>query len=281
MNHLAICKAALAAFAAVGLQACAPEADTSSDSTVADHESGQAAATVAPAIVDYAALAAASVANPSRPEADVADDEMRKPAEVLTFIAIEPGMTVLELEAGTGYYTELYSSIVGADGEVIMQNPQGFDNFLGDSLEVRLADDRLANVRSSRTDFDALDPADGSVDIATWILGPHELYFTPAGGEGFGEVDASYSQVMRVLKPGGTFVILDHAAAPGSPETSGDTVHRIDPAIVKGLAEAAGFVLIDESDILHNPDDMYDMGVFDPAVRRKTDRFLLKYQKPE
>ena len=82
------------------------------------------------------------------------------------------------------------------------------------------------------------------------------------------------------LKPGGTFVILDHAAPAGSPETTGGAVHRIDPAIVKTLAEAAGFKLVEESDILRNPDDMYDMSVFDPQVRRRTDRFLLKYQKP-
>ncbi len=274
MNHFATRRTALVACAALGLMACAPKAQTEAAGT----SGGE---TAAPAPMDYAALAAASVANPSRPDADVADDEMRKPAEVLTFIAMEPGMSVLELEAGTGYYTEMYSQIIGEDGEVIMQNPQAFDNFLGDSVDVRLADDRLPNVRSSRTDFDELDAADGSMDIVTWILGPHELYFTPAGTDGFGDVEAAYGEVMRVLKPGKTFVILDHAAAPGSPETTGDTLHRIDPAIVKGLAQAAGFVLIDESDILANPDDMYDMGVFDPAVRRKTDRFLLKYQKPE
>jgi predicted methyltransferase len=272
MNYIATCKTAFVACAALGLMACAPKAETGA---------GEAANVEAPAPMDYAALAAASVANPSRPEVDTADDAMRKPAEVLPFIAIEPGMTVLELEAGGGYYTELYSSIVGDDGEVIMQNPQGFDSFLGNALELRLADNRLANVRASRTDFDELDPADGSVDIVTWFLGPHELYFTPEGSEGFGEVNASYSEVMRVLKPGGTFVVLDHAAAAGSPDTTGGTVHRLDPAIVMGLAEAAGFVLVDESDVLRNPDDMYDMGVFDPAVRRKTDRFLVKFQKPE
>ncbi len=278
MNTIATCKTALAACAVLGLLACAPKADTETAESAASPDAGEAAA---PAPVDYAALAAASVANPSRPDTDVADDEMRKPAEVLTFIAMEPGMSVFEMEAGSGYYTEMYSQIVGENGEVIMQNPQAFDNFLGDSVEVRLADDRLANVRSSRTDFDELDAADGSMDIVTWILGPHELYFTPAGTDGFGDVEAVYGEVMRVLKPGKTFVILDHAAAPGSPETTGGTLHRIDPAIVKGLAEAAGFVLVDESDILRNPDDKYDMGVFDPVVRRKTDRFLLKYQKPE
>jgi len=274
MNHFTTCKTALVVCAALGLLACAPKAETEAADAASDE-------TAAPAPMDYAALAAASVANPSRPDADAADDVMRKPVEVLTFIAIEPGMSVFEMEAGGGFYTELYSSIVGGDGEVVMQNPQSFDNFLGDALELRLADNRLANVRSSRTIFDNLDAADGSMDIVTWILGPHELYFTPAGGEGFGDVETSYGEVMRILKPGGTFIILDHAAAAGAPETTGDTLHRIDPAIVKGLAQAAGFVLIDESDILANPDDMYDMGVFDPVVRRKTDRFLLKYQKPQ
>ncbi len=271
MIRIGRCKTALAACAALGLIAC------KSDSEIVTAHDGEGAA----AVVDKTALAAAAVENSNRPDGEAADDEMRKPVGVLAFIGLGPGMSVFEMEAGAGYYTELYSMIVGEDGEVIMQNPKSFDNFLGDAVAVRLADGRLPNVRASRTNFDHLDAGDGTMDVVTWILGPHELYFTPAGGEGFGDVETTYSEVMRILKPGGTFVILDHAAAPGSPETTGGTLHRIDPAIVKGLAEAAGFVLIDESDILRNPDDMYDMGVFDPAVRRKTDRFLLKYQKPE
>jgi|GEM_PF-1232284 len=175
------CKMALAACVALGLVACKPDSEI-----VAAHDGEGAAETD-----DHAALAAAALANSSRPDGETADDEMRKPADVLAFVGISPGMSVFEMEAGAGYYTELYSMIVGEDGEVIMQNPQSFDNFLGDAVEVRLADGRLPNVRSSRTNFDSLDAGDGTMDLVTWILGPHELYFTPAGGDSLGDVETT------------------------------------------------------------------------------------------
>ena len=224
--------------------------------------------------------AQAAIANSTRLAEDGADDEMRKPSEVLAFIGLEPGMAVFEIEAGNGYYTELFSQLVGADGIVYMQTPASFDSFLSEALDARLADDRLPNVQLSKTNFDNLEAESVSIDVATWLLGPHDLYFTPSDGASLGEVGPTYAEIYRIVKPGGRFIILDHKAAPGSPETTGGTLHRIDPAIVKSLVEAAGFELIEESNILQNGDDDYTMQVFDPVVRRKTDRFLLKYEKP-
>lgn len=222
-----------------------------------------------------------AIESPLRPEADRADDALRRPIDVLLFSGIEPGMSVFEMEAGRGYYTELISELVGRDGRVIMQSPPNFDSFLADAITQRLTGNRLANVRLSKTPFDALDAPDGSVDLVTWFLGPHELYFTPAAGGSLGDVKKTYAEIFRILKPGGTFVVLDHAPPPGAPAATGDTLHRIDPAIVKASAENAGFILIAESDAMRNANDEYDKSVFDPAVRRKTDRFLLKYQKPD
>lgn len=234
----------------------------------------------APESADYLERAKTAVANAARLDEDWADDTMRKPADVLAFIGVEPGMTVFELEAGKGYYTEMLSTLVGEDGAVVMQSPPNFDGFLGDAIEQRLAGGRLANVRLSKSAFDQLDAQDGSIDVATWLLGPHELFFTPSDGGDLGDPAGTFAEVFRILKPGGVFVVLDHAAAPGAPASSGGVVHRIDPAIVKQLAADAGFVLAKESDILRNDKDDYAMNVFDPAVRRKTDRFLLKFKKP-
>lgn len=220
-----------------------------------------------------------------RPEADRKDDAIRKVASVLEFTGIWPGMTVVELEAGSGYYTELFSRIVGKDGKIIMQNPTSFDAFIKPEVfEARLGKngERLANVTHSRSNFDVLDVETGTADMVTWFLGPHELWLKNKEGElTLGAPDKVYAEIYRVLKPGGKLVMLDHKAAPGSPVTTGGDTHRIDPAHVKAYAEKAGFVLEKTGNVLANKTDDYNIMVFDPKVRRKTDRFLHMYTKPE
>ncbi|MCA8900924.1 MAG: class I SAM-dependent methyltransferase [Hyphomonas sp.] len=218
-------------------------------------------------------------AQDDRPEADYELYPVRKSAEVLMFTGVMPGMTVVELEAGDGFYTELLSKVVGEAGTVYMQNPAGFAAFLGDAVPKRV-NDRLANVDIVESNFDNLSAiGDGEADIVTWFLGPHELWFTPEGEQAFsfGDPDRTFPEIARVLKPGGSFIVLDHMASPGSPATTGNETHRIDKAIIISMAEAAGFTLAGESDILANPDDDGTVGVFDPTMRRKTDRYLLKF----
>ncbi|WP_158588363.1 class I SAM-dependent methyltransferase [Henriciella mobilis] len=228
---------------------------------------------------DTAAIDAA-IASPDRPETDVERDEMRKPAEVIEFMALQPGETVLEMEAGGGYFTEILSGYLGADGKLYMQNPAAFDTFLGDSATMRA--DRLSNVEYMKSDFDELPLDDGAVDVVTWFQGPHELWYTPESGEALvGNIDATFPEILRVLKPGGSFVVLDHRASAGTPATSGGDTHRIDPQVVKDMAEEAGFVFVAESDLFVNPADDLDANVFDPKVRGMTDQFLLKFEKPE
>ena len=236
--------------------------------------------TATPILEDPQGAIAAALAHPDRPTVDAADDASRKPAEVIAFTGIRPGMKVFEMEAGHGYYTEILSRIVGPEGELVMQNPAAFDSFAGAAVARRLGGDRLANVRHTKCDFDELKADDDSMDIVTWFLGPHELYFAPAGVDDLGDEKGAYAEAYRILKPGGYFVVLDHAAPAGSPKSTGGDTHRIDPAIVKTLAEQAGFELVEESDILRNPNDKYELSVFETEVRRKTDRFLLKFLKP-
>jgi len=219
-----------------------------------------------------------------RLEKDIEIDEARKPADVLQFSGIWPGMTVVELEAGTGYYTEIMNHIVGKDGKVYMQNPAAFDGFLTpDKMNLRLGTDgkRLANTQVLRAEFGKLGLPSESADMVTWFLGPHEMFFTPEGSDGLGEPQGAYDEAFRVLKPGGAFVLMDHKAAPGSPETTGGDTHRIDPTHVQKRAEDAGFVLEKTSDILASKTDDYSLNVFDDKVRRKTDRFLHLYRKPK
>ncbi|MGE0183660.1 MAG: class I SAM-dependent methyltransferase [Parvularculaceae bacterium] len=229
---------------------------------------------------DYAAIASAAVADPARLDSDRLDDERRKPAAALEFFQIAPGMSVFEIEAGAGWYTELLSHAVGSDGAIVMQNPEGFLPFVSEQINARLADGRLANVRQSISNFDALDAADASADLVTWVQGPHELYFRPDDGSSLGDPSASIAEIHRITKPGGAFVVIDHSALAGAPETTGHDFHRIDRAIVVALAEAAGFRLEAESDFLANADDPRTIPVFDPAIRGYTDQFALRFRKP-
>lgn len=235
------------------------------------------AAAPAPA-PDYASL----LANPARPVADAARDASRKPTDVLAFSKVMTGNTVLEIEAGGGYYTELLASAVGPSGKVIMQNPNFGPEFEKD-VAARVLDNRLPNVTRSTTAFDTLEAPDGTVDVVTWFQGPHELYYKPTENPaGFGDPVKAYAEIFRVLKPGGYFVVMDHVAAQGSPPTTGNDLHRIDPLLIKAAATQAGFVIDDngESPLLANPADDHTKGVFDETIRGKTDQVLLRYKKP-
>ncbi len=224
-------------------------------------------------------LVSAALQHTDRPLADVADDARRMPLEVLAFAGLEAGMDVLELEAGGGYYTEILSRAVGADGSVIMHNPQSFDSFLGNQLEVRTGGNRLPNVSISRSNFDELEAADASIDLVTWILGPHELWYEPAENVTLGDPEESFTEIARVLKPGGLFLAVDHIAAPQSGPEVGGTLHRIREDIITGLADNAGLEVIRTSNLHKNPDDPLDNNVFDPAIQGQTSKFVVLYRK--
>ena len=93
-------------------------------------------------------------------------------------------------------------------------------------------------------------------------------------------IAAFNTAVYDALKPGGIYVILDHVAATGSPANVTDTLHRIEPSVVRREVEAAGFVFDGESDILANPADPHTATVFDTSIRGHTDQFILRFRKP-
>ncbi len=237
------------------------------------------AASLSFADASSADLVANALIHGDRPSEDAADDARRMPLEVLAFAGIQQGMTVMELEAAGGYYTEILSRAVGAAGTVIVQNPPSFDAFLGDAPATRVANNRLPNVRSTRTNFDELDAADNSVDMVTWILGPHELWFEPAAGVTLGDPQDSFAEIARVLKPGGVFLAVDHdALANAGPETGG-TLHRIREGIVTEHAEAVGLEVVRVSQLHKNDQDPLDNSVFDPSIQGKTSKFVVLYRK--
>ena len=102
----------------------------------------------------------ALLANPDRSAEDQARDAGRKPAEVLEFLQIGPAMTVIDLIAAGGYYTEVLSLRVGSEGRVYAQNPalvlKFRDGANDKAMTARLADDRLKNVIRWDHEFDDL-----------------------------------------------------------------------------------------------------------------------------
>ena len=225
---------------------------------------------------------AAAVASTSRPEADLARDAGRKPADVLEFFGIAPGMSVLDLFSGGGYYAEILSHVVGPDGHIVAHSNLAYLNFVGDEFKARHADNRLANVDVLMAENNELKLDANQFDAILMVLSYHDTYWVdPENGWPKINVPQLHAELFDSLKPGGTLGLIDHYADAGSPRETGGTLHRIDPGIVIPELEQAGFVLEAKSDLLRNMEDDHSLGVFDPSVRGKTDRFVLRFKKPE
>jgi predicted methyltransferase len=235
----------------------------------------------APAEADAADYAAA-LAHPGRPESDLQDDARRQPDKILEFFGVAAGDAVLDMFSGGGYYTEMLSHVVGPDGHVTSHTNSVVLNFSGDEFNARLADNRLTNVEVLMAENNEMELEAGRYDAAIMTLNFHDLYWV---SEEYGwekiDVEAFLAELYASLKPGGTLGVVDHAAAAGAPRDVGGTLHRIDRGAVLEDLESAGFVLDGESDLLRSSEDDYSKNVFDPAVRGKTDRFALRFRKPE
>jgi len=223
-----------------------------------------------------------AVKNAERSAADVSRDAGRKPAEVMAFLAIEPGMHVLDMFSGGGYYTELLSYVVGPDGSVTAQSNKAYAGFSGDESKARYLDNRLPNTSVLMAENNELELDADTYDAVTMILAYHDIYFADAE-IGWPLIDGPklLAELYKGMKSGALLGIVDHNAAPGSPSTTGGTTHRIDVNTVISEVEAAGFVLDERSDLLRNDNDDYEKTVFDPETRGKTDRFVLRFHKPE
>ena len=218
----------------------------------------------------------------SRSAEDRKLDELRHPDKVLGFLGIEKGMSVFDVFAGGGYYTEILSHVVGPDGHVVHYNNAPWAAFVTEATDKRFADNRLANVDTLVTTPEALAGHAPEFDAAIFIMGMHDIYYSdPENGWVAIDKEAFTAGLFDLLKPGGVLGVIDHNAVPGTdPAEVGKSVHRIDPAIMIEDLTAAGFVLEETSDLLANPNDDKTTSVFLPVNRYKTDRSLLKFRKP-
>ena len=223
-----------------------------------------------------------ALASDSRLEGDATRDAGRKPAEVLAFLGITPGMTVLDMFSGGGYYSEILSGVVGDSGSVIAHSNKAYLQFVGEEFINRYKAGRLPNVDILMAENNKLRLDANQFDAVFMGLAYHDTYWVNPD-MGWNEIDRTKlnAEIFNSLKPGGVLGITDHYAAAGSSTDSVSDMHRIDKAIVIADMESAGFKLVDESDILRNPDDDHSQGVFTPEIRGKTDRFVLKFRRPK
>lgn len=227
-----------------------------------------------PAIGSAASLEEA-IASPERPAADLDRDGASRPLEVLSFFGVPEGGVAIDLFAGSGYYSEILTRAMGPNSTVYLHNNQAYLNFAGEALEARLANDRLPQVVRYDRELDAIDLADESVDLVLMVMTYHDLYYKTDGWDL--DPGAFFAMVRRILRPGGTLAIVDHAAAEGSGKTAAQDLHRIEAAFALEDISAHGFELVEASDLLKNPDDPLNVSVFDDSIRGRTSKFLMKF----
>lgn len=217
----------------------------------------------------------AILADPSRPQEDRDSDAGRAPAQILEFFGVGPGDHVADLLAGGGYFTRILVPLVGSAGRVYAGNNPFYAGFFGEAFDALLAQPRFANVVRIDGRVDALPlPRDASLDVVIISNAYHDLVL---GDEDRNEMNRI---VFAALKPGGVYGIIDHAAAPGSGTSATEALHRIDKQTVINEIQAAGFELAAEASFLRNTSDDHSAAIFDPSARGRTDRFVLRFEKP-
>jgi predicted methyltransferase len=240
---------------------------------------------LAAAAMTITAATATGQTTPATPTAATAaadqasQDARRHGPEIVAFAGVKRGDVVIDLVPGGGYWPKLFSRAVGPKGHVYGIFPAPMAAHHGkdvDAYKALAAEPGFANVS-------------GSVEPATTIAAPvkADLVFTAQNYHDYpdpfmGPVDPAVlnKAVFDALKPGGVFLVVDHAAAAGSGLRDTNTLHRIDPAAVKAQVLAAGFRFEGESRVLANPADDHSLKVFDPAIRGHTDQFVFKFRKP-
>jgi len=226
---------------------------------------------------------AAALADPARAD-DATDDLERKPAAVLHFAGVKAGDSVLEIIPGGGYWTRIFSPLVGSDGQVYEAIPNEVaekHESMVPAMEKIMADSHYANVsmlRQSAAQLSVPQP----VDLVFTARNYHDyMNLLDVEADNADHANSLDKQAFAALKPGGIFLVTDHAAGEGEGVSQTSTLHRIEPAVVKAQAEAAGFEFVGANDALRNADDDHTQKVFAPAISGHTDQFIYKFRKPE
>lgn len=219
-------------------------------------------------------IVARALTDPARADQQ-GDDERRQAAAVVAFSGAKPGDTVIDYLPGSGYWTRIFSGVVGPKGKVYAYWPAAAAARADKSLTALKARN-LANV-TAEVQPTNLPTAPQPVDLFWTVQNYHDV---PNAGAGEPVLRAFDTAVYKLLKKGGTYVIIDHADAAGTGLANTRTKHRIDPTLVRRQVESVGFRFVGESKVLANPADDHSKPVFDPAIRGHTDQFVYKFRKP-
>jgi predicted methyltransferase len=220
-----------------------------------------------------------SISSPERTAADRERDAREKPAEVLAFADLKPGMVVADIFAAGGYYTELLAGVVGPSGKVLHINNMPYATYDKDNIKARFTEGRLKNVERHIVEASYLNVPPKTVDLAVIVMSYHDAYWVDAKqGWPAIDTDAFLDGIRNMLKPGGKLLIIDHNAAPGTGKEVVAKLHRLNEDWAKKSITSHGFVFEKSYEGLRNPGDQFDKGVFDAAVKGKTDRYVHLYK---
>ena len=222
-----------------------------------------------------------ALADPARKDQREAADERRKPAPLIALAGVKPGDKVLDLIPGTGYWSRIFSQVVGPEGKVYAVWPQAYARFAMGNVEdlKRLSADPHYGNLVVQVQPSAVLSAPEPLDVVWTSQNYHDYPDEYMGKDA--DPDVLNRAVFKLLKPGGTYMIMDHAAKAGRGMADTEKLHRIDPATVRQQVEAAGFRFAGESKVLENPADPLDIPVFDKVIRGRTSQFAYKFVKPD
>lgn len=208
-------------------------------------------------------------------------DPARRGPEVLQFLGIRPGMTVLDLYSGGGYYTELAALVVGVSGRVVAHNNPPYLDFAGQELAARFTPGRLVQVERLTVPDDGLQLPPKRFNAVLMIDVYPDIYFADeeAGGP---RIDGRrlFAEVYGSLRPGGILGIADHASLPGAPPEVAGTPGSIDPARLRREIEATGFRYEGRSDVLLQPEEAGVAPRYRSERRGREGHVLLRFRKP-
>ena len=234
---------------------------------------------VAPTFVAAATPIEDAIASPERTDKDRERDAREKPAEVLAFAGVKPGMTVVDMFAGGGYYSELLAGVVGPNGKVLSVNNVPYAQYSKDAVKARFTEGRLKNVERRLVEASYMYLPPRSADLIVIVMSYHDAFWIDEK-EGWPEIniDGFVESMKRTLKPGGKLLIVDHNAPAGTGREMAGKAHRLNEEFAKRSLTSRGFVFEKSWDGLRNKDDQLDKLVFDAAVRGKTDRYVHLYK---